>query len=427
MSEPTDSGSTSTHFALPPEPTSPPPDTPRQPTRKSENPYPLIWVGWWITVITVSDQAMISPLLPNFLEYFGVDIRYGGQITGAYFLGAASMTLIAGILADRVGCRNVLVAAITLVAVGELAGALASNFTFFLLARTIVGAGSAAASLALTTYIGLHIPYMGRGKVMGLIGTGFFLGNTFGPFMVTQFVSRLSLQSLLYSLAVLAVIGSVHSAYTLRGDPAHQSVAGSWRDYRSVLRNRGFWGLVIVQSLFTFGVMGMIQFFGKWLESVHGMNTRERGVVFLIGGLPILLGSPVGGWLCDRIGKKPFFVAVTFILGSVTCILPYIEESVALVILLFAAVGFVTAGRYSAYHALTTRLIEEELLGHLLALRNFINYLIAASGVTLMGYVYSSSETTGYIRMGWLTTIMLMVSIPFLIKMVPREPLEEDG
>ncbi|MCA9414742.1 MAG: MFS transporter [Candidatus Omnitrophica bacterium] len=427
MSEPRDPGSSRSDTESIPEADSSLNEEPQLSKPRIENPFPLIWVGWWVTVITVSDQAMISPLLPNLLNYFGVDIQYGGQITGAYFLGAASMTLIAGVLADRVGCRNVLVAAISLVAVGEIGAALAKSFGLFLAARTLVGAGSAAASLALTTYIGLHIPYKGRGKIMGLIGTGFFLGNTFGPFLVTQFVARLSLQSLFIGLAILAAIGSLHSVYTLRGDPPHDRIAGSWRDYRSVLKNRGFWGLVIVQSLFTFGVMGMIQFFGEWLESVHGMDTKERGVVFLIGGLPILLGSPIGGWLCDKIGKKPFFVAVTFLLGSVTCVLPYIEQNVVGVIVLFGAVGFVAAGRYSAYHALTTRLIEEELLGHLLALRNFINYLVAASGVTLMGFVYSSSETTGYIRMGWVTTAMLMVSIPFLIKMVPGEPVEEEG
>ena len=207
MSEPRDPGSSRSDTESIPEADSSLNEEPQLSKPRIENPFPLIWVGWWVTVITVSDQAMISPLLPNLLNYFGVDIQFGGQITGAYFLGAASMTLIAGVLADRVGCRNVLVAAISLVAVGEIGAALAKSFGLFLAARTLVGAGSAAASLALTTYIGLHIPYKGRGKIMGLIGTGFFLGNTFGPFIVTQFVARLSLQSLFIGLAVLAAIG----------------------------------------------------------------------------------------------------------------------------------------------------------------------------------------------------------------------------
>lgn len=126
--------------------------------------------------------------------------------------------------------------------------------------------------------------------------------------------------------------------------------------------------------------------------------------------------------MCDKVGKKPFFVAVTLLLGTVTCALPYIEEDHRLVVLFFAIVGFLAAGRYSTYHALTTRLIGEELLGHLLAVRNFFNYIVTALGVVAMGWIYQSSESAGYIRMGWLTTAMLLVSIPFLIKMVPGEP-----
>ena len=260
---------------------------------------------------------------------------------------------------------------------------------------------------------------------MGWIGTGFFLGNTFGPFFITQLVSRTGLPVLFGTLATLSGFGSLHTALSLRNDPPHQGTAGSWKGYRVVLRNRGFRGLILVQSLFTFGVMGMIQFFGKWLGDVHHLDTQSRGIVFLVGGLPILAGSPIGGWLCDRIGKKPFFLGVTVALACVTCSLPYIEESYLLVVLFFASVGFVVAGRYSAYHALTTRLIEEELLGHLLALRNFINYLVAAAGVVFMGYVYQSSETSGYIRMGWLTTALLLLSIPFLVRMIPEEPSQE--
>lgn len=403
----------------------PPAPADSTPTPPAEKTLPLIWVGWWVTLVTVSDQAMISPLLPNLLEHFQVEVHQGGRITGSYFLGAAAMVLLAGVLADRIGCRTVLALSIALVAVGELGSGLAESFPLFLIARTLVGAGSAAAALALTTYIGLHISYGDRGRVMGMIGTAFFLGNTLGPFAVTQIVDRIGLSPLFLSYSFLALVGIVHSEYALRKDPPHEQTAGSIRDYLPVLRSRPFWGIVIVQSLFTFGVMGMIQYFGQWLETTHGLDTRARGLVFLVGGLPILIGSPIGGWISDRTGKKPFMVGVTLLLAVVTCILPYIDESYTLVILFFGAVGFAVAGRYAAYHALATRLIGEELLGHFLALRNFLNYLAAASGVMLMGYVYDSSATSGYIRMGWVTALLLVLSLPVLVRMIPGEPRRE--
>jgi predicted MFS family arabinose efflux permease len=257
---------------------------------------------------------------------------------------------------------------------------------------------------------------------MGFIGTGYFLAVSFGPLLVTQIADRTNLQVLFLVYTVLAAVGVGHAAFSLEPDPKHDRIAGSWSDFLEVGKSRAFWGIVIVQSFFTLGVVPMIQYFGNWLESIHGMDTQARGLIFAIGGIPILAGSPVGGWISDRIGNKPFFVLVTGALACLVCVMPYMDSSRAGVILAFSAVGFTAAARYSSYHALATRLIGEELLGHLLAFRNFLNYLVTGAGVVVMGYVYESGDGSGYLYLGWIASLMLFLSIPFLITMIPREP-----
>jgi predicted MFS family arabinose efflux permease len=392
--------------------------------RLEKNPLRLIWIGWWVTLVTVSDLYFIPPLFPNFLTKFEVDVAVGAWIVAIYQLGAATVVLGSGLLVDRIGCRLVLAGSMILFGMGEALSALSPNFSVFLAARCMVGAGSAAASLALTTYIGLHIDYRLRGKIMGFIGTAYFLGISFGPLITTQIADRANVETLFWTYTFLAWIGAAHSAFSLQPDRCH-TVGKRWRDFAVVCRNQGFWGIVIAQTFFSLGVVPMIHFFGKWLETAHGLDTQHRGFVFAIGGIPIVLGSPMGGWICDRIGKKPFFAFVTLVMAPLTCSMPYMDTSLVGVVLLFSGVGFVAATRYSAYHALSTRLIEQPYLGHLLALRNFINYLVTAGGVVLMGWVYDSSAESGYIRMGWMTTLFLIASVPFLLKMIPREPEEE--
>ena len=391
-------------------------------TNPSENPYRLIWIGWWVTLVTVSDLYLVPPLLPNFIEKFSVDIAKAGWIVGTYQIGAALIVLPAGLWADRLGCRWVLMTAMSAFALGEFASAVAPSYPLFLTGRFLVGAGSAAASLGLMSYVGLHIPYNLRGKVMGFIGTAYFLGVSFGPLIVTQIADRTSLHVLFYVFTVLAMIGVGHAAFSLAPDPKHDRIAGSWSDFLEVGKNRAFWGIVIVQSFFTLGVVPMIQFFGDWLKTVHELDTQARGLVFAIGGIPLLAGSPLGGLIADKTGKKPFFVFLTATLACLVCVMPYMDSAYWQVILVFAGVGFLAAARYSTYHALATRLIGEELLGHLLAFRNFLNYLVTGAGVVAMGYVYQSGDGSGYLYLGWIASALLFLSIPFLITMIPREP-----
>ncbi|MCG3196808.1 MAG: hypothetical protein GHCLOJNM_01287 [bacterium] len=392
----------------------------------------LIWVGWWVTLLTVSDLYLVPPLLPNFLSRFDIGVSLGGWIAACYQFGAAAVTLLAGPLADRLGCRWVLVGSLSLFGLGEALSAFGSSFEMFLVGRALVGSGSAASSLALTTYIGTHVPYSARGKVMGWIGTAYFTGVSFSPWMVTQIADRTSLGVLLSLFATLAAIGVVHCFVSLEADgpagpdrsstPEGGHFRASRATYKQVIRNQGFWGLAIFQMLFSVGVVGMILFFGDWLLAVHGLETRERGLIFALGGIPTLAGSPLGGWVGDRIGNKPMLIGLTFALAGLVCVMPHLTGSLVAVVALFAMVGFAAAARYSAFHALTTRLVEAPLLGHLVALRNFLTYLSTAIGQVLMGWMYASSEASGYIRMGWLTTILLVISLPFLWKWVSDEP-----
>jgi predicted MFS family arabinose efflux permease len=330
------------------------------------------------------------------------------------------MTLIAGWLVDRSGCRFVMILSMILFTLGESIAAGISGFPPFLLGRVLAGAGSAGTSLALTAYVGLHVPYERRGQILGWIGTAYFAGVSLGPLAVTQIAGRTSLPVLLAVLAVLGGGGVIHASMSLEPDPPKKHGTG-WSGCGPVLRNRGFWGIVIAQVFFSAGVISMVQFFGDWLKTSYGLDAQTRGFLFALGGLPSLVGAPAGGMICDRWGKKPFLIAATLALSVLVCVMPYLRSSLTAVGVLFGLVGFAAAARYSALHALTTRLTGEELLGRLVAMRNFLTHASTALGLLLMGHLYATFPQSGYTLMGWLTTLLLLLSIPLLARWIPPE------
>jgi predicted MFS family arabinose efflux permease len=377
-------------------------------------------------LVTVCDLYLVPPLLPDFLNKVQIGIAHAGWIAASYQIGAAMITLPAGFLADQMGSRFVLLLGMGLFATGELCSAMAPNLSWLVSGRALVGAGSAATSLALTACIGRAVAYQQRGKTLGWIGTAYFAGVSLGPWAVTQIADRTSLTLLLISFSTLGALGFLLTAWfipkaPLPSAPSHESRAMDTGG-ESILCNKGFWGLSIFQMLFSIGVVAMTFYFGDWLLTQFSLDTRQRGIVFAAGGLPALLGAPLGGFVCDHLGKKPFLVAMTLALAVMTCTMPYLGGSLAAVVVLFGGVGFVAAGRYSAFHAITTRIVEERLLGRLVALRNFLTYLATAVGLLAMGKVYAASASHGYIILGWLTTVFLVVSIPVLARWVPGEP-----
>lgn len=390
---------------------------------------PLTAVGWWLTLVTVSDLYLVPPLLPEFLEKVQTHIDNAGWIAASYQIGAALSTLPAGFLVDRFGFRFMMLLGMGLFAGGEILSAASTNLVFLLIGRSFAGAGSAATSLALTACIGCMVRYEQRGKTMGWIGTAYFAGVSFGPLVVTQIAGRTNLTLLLILFSILGMMGLILTAWIVPQSPMLPCHPASGkgnmgRKASSIFRNRGFWGLAIFQMLFSAGVVAMTFYFGDWLSRKFSLDPYQRGIVYALGGLPSLLGAPLGGFLCDHLGKKPFLVLMTGFLAVMTCIMPYLEGALTGVVCLFGAVGLVAAGRYPAFHAITTRLVEENLLGRLVALRNFLTYLATAIGLLVMGKVYAFSPAYGYVALGWVTMILLLISIPVFIRWIPEEPGE---
>lgn len=378
----------------------------------------LICAGWWLTLLTVADLFLVPPLLPDFLRLANIDISEAGWISASYQAGAAVMTLIAGSLVDRFGCREILVTSMVLFSIGEACSGVSNSINLLLAGRFLVGAGSAAASLGLIAQVGRQITYQSRGIALGWIGTAYFAGVTFGPLISTYIAQQTSLPWLLLFFSCLGLVSIIISLMSFSGVRAGGGMVNP--AYSDILKNPGFWGLSIFQILFSVGVSAMIFFFGDWLERIYHLDAKARGWVFALGGSLSLLGAPMGGWIADLLGKKGTLLVLTVGLSVMCFWMPYLETALGGVIGLFALVGFLAAARYSAFHALTTRLVGAEQLGRLLALRNFLTYLSTGLGIVLMGRIYASGEH-GYEILGWITTTCLALSMFFLWKWVPQE------
>ncbi len=143
----------------------------------------IIGVGFLFTFydifdITVSFIQTCTQIVPgcnpeNSSTYLGlpVELNLAGYVVGALVLSP---------LADRFGRRNMLLFTLLLTGLGSLYTAFVSDYTSFIIARTITGIGIGADLALVNTYINEMAPISGRARYTSLIFIMSALGAFFG-------------------------------------------------------------------------------------------------------------------------------------------------------------------------------------------------------------------------------------------------------
>jgi MFS family permease len=126
--------------------------------------------------LVIAATNILTPLLPDIRNDFGVSIATAGVIVGSYGLARLITDLPAGFLLDRLGHRRLSIAALGLLVLASLLGLNAASVEMLIAAR--VGAGIAVAIVSTVILAGLSATATAsnRGKVMSL----FHVANNVG-------------------------------------------------------------------------------------------------------------------------------------------------------------------------------------------------------------------------------------------------------
>ena len=106
-----------------------------------------------ITLLATMGISSLLPALPLLSDVFGVPVEKTWLLIAAFTLPGLFCLPFAGVLADRLGRKRVLLPSLVLFAAGGAACALAQTFTQLLFCRFIQGVGSASLGLMYTTII----------------------------------------------------------------------------------------------------------------------------------------------------------------------------------------------------------------------------------------------------------------------------------
>lgn len=116
-------------------------------------------------------------ILPSYTEYFSLTTATIGLNNAASWMGSILGSFFMQPIPDRLGRKNGILVASIITFVGIILQAAAQNIAMFVVARMIVGFGTAISSASAPTLLGELLPAAIRGRILGIFFSCFYVGS----------------------------------------------------------------------------------------------------------------------------------------------------------------------------------------------------------------------------------------------------------
>ncbi|UCD09452.1 MAG: MFS transporter [Dehalococcoidales bacterium] len=263
--------------------------------------------------------AMMNPLQPMIRNDLKLDYTQIGLMRGAFMLTGGLSQLPAGIIADKLGVRIMVLLGVTGVAIAGFFLGFTDSFTWlvvFMVISAILGAGYHPASAAA---ISSSVKEEYRGRTLGIHLIGGTSAFWIFPLIATPIADRWGWQTpYLYISIPIAIAGII--LYFLIGKQAKVDARRREESAVEELPEKVTsinWSAIIsflVISVFTGTVvqsaMGYLS-----LYAVDELGVSEANAGFMMSITPAigLVAAPLGGYLADRFGSMRMIFVVAYL------------------------------------------------------------------------------------------------------------------
>lgn len=241
---------------------------------------PNLHIIFSITLIAVMGVASITPAFPDVIHYFKIKSVEVGFLITAFTLPGVLLTPVAGILADRLGRKNILIPSLLLFGAAGLACIFTSSFHILLALRFLQGIGAASLGSLNITLIGDLFSEERRAAAMGYNASVLSIGTASYP-AVGGMLAMYGWQYP-FVLPILAVPVAIWALTRLKNpEPDKQPDLKTYlkRTWKNI-NQRDVWGLFIINILIFVILYGAyLSYFPLLLENRLQANSFQIGLM----------------------------------------------------------------------------------------------------------------------------------------------------
>lgn len=155
----------------------------------------------------VAPTNILTPLLPNVRDDFGISIATTGLVVSTYGFARLFTDLPSGVILDRIGERRLAIIGSTLLTTGSVIGAVSPAVGWLILARVVAGLGSGLITTVALTGLSWTAGTGNRGQVMSVFQVANNSGIAFYP-LLGGFLGAFFSWRVTFVLAAIAGVAS---------------------------------------------------------------------------------------------------------------------------------------------------------------------------------------------------------------------------
>lgn len=380
----------------------------------------LLWIAGTGWMFDAMDVGMLSFIIAALKVEWDLTAEQMGWIGSVQSIGMAVGALIFGLMADRVGRKNVFIITLLLFSIGSGVSALATGLFMFLVLRFFIGMGLGGELPVASTLVSESVPVEKRGRVVVLLesfwAAGWLIAAIISYFVIPKFGWQIALL-----LSAAPALYALYLRINLPDSPRYEAVKQTKK--MSVLQSlAALWSnehrrqtimLWIVWFCVVFSYYGMF----LWLPSVmvmKGFSLIKSFQYVLIMTLAQLPGYFTAAWCIERFGRK--FVLVVYLLG--TAVSAYLfgnAETEALLMTFGIFLSFFNLGAWGGLYAYTPEQYPTVIRGTGSGMAASFGRIGGVLGPLLVGYWVAQEVAIGMIFTIFCISVLLAVFAVLLL------------
>jgi MFS transporter, DHA1 family, inner membrane transport protein len=367
-----------------------------------------------LAALGASQSALIAlnPVLPAIADDFDVSVAVAGQLRTVSGLVAGVTALATGLLAARVGLRELLAAGLGILAIASVLTAAAPGFVAIVLAQALVGAGIGLSYSVAVAAVGEWSSASERSRVLSIS----LLGPPLAWVVGMPIVGLVGEWSWRLGWLVLPLVIALLAASLLFRRPATPA-AEVRADLRSVFRQPGVLRFSGGELLAFSGWAGTLVFAGALFIDSYDLSIAETGLVLGFGALVYVPGNLLFRRWIDA-HTRLLLVGLALVAAATVAVLGAFRESLWLSIAVFCLLSFLAGGRTLAGGARSLDLAPTLRLGvtgvrtAALQLGYFVGAAVGGAALGLAGYTGLGIALASLFLAGAITYLPPWVSPP---------------
>ena len=388
-----------------------------KPTSLNARQIRLLAVLALINFVNFAARWLVVPLVPVLRDYFHVTDAQLGSLQTWLLVVLAIASIPFGFLADRFSRKAIIAIGIVCWSLASFASGLFSIFSYFLIARALVGLGEAAYAPAAQSMISGAFPPERRARAQAIFALGMLLGGAGGQALGGILGQRYGWQSAFF---LVAVLGLLPGLALMRLEEPPRGPRSEVVPILRLLSVPAFVAMIAAGVCITFSTVSLMSWGVDFAKNYKDFTLSEASVsLSLITLFSLVLGVLAGGHVADRLQRSFAYgriiaVAVAFLLAAPFLLLAIQSEEKSTVL-----VGLFVAGFFmSWYHGPVTAVLHDMMPRRAHAtsvgVYMFATQLLGGLGPTIVGKVSDQRD----LQVGLQIAVAVMVCGALLMFLV---------